>query len=151
MVTGQKGDKVSTQRLLHPLSSIPLKFMSRSYDVNPKHLLRINRPYGLQQESNTESDFKPNTSYKESGSKVHVPWSPINAKFYEESSSDDDDSDIDDDHRERRRFTMPLTPSPSNFSSQPPHNANVIHQEVDSPISGEHNDQEQDPSVVDTS
>ena len=44
LVTGESGDKVSTQRLLHPLSKSPLKFMSRRYEVDPKHLVRINHP-----------------------------------------------------------------------------------------------------------
>ena len=52
LVTGKNGDKVSTRRLLHPLSDTPLKFMSRSYEVNPKHLVRINRPPHLAKDSN---------------------------------------------------------------------------------------------------
>ena len=142
IVTGQKGDKVSTQRLLHPLSSIPLKFMSRSYDVSPKHLIRINRPHGLEQESVKPKEFKPTSPPKDQNRQVHVPWSPINQKYYEESSSEDDDDEINDDHESRRRFVMPLTPSPSNISNQPP--ANLIdNQEIESSNS-DNNDQEHD-------
>ena len=44
LVTGKNDDKVSAQRLLHPLSDTPLKFMSRDYTIHPKHLLRIRHP-----------------------------------------------------------------------------------------------------------
>ena len=43
LVTGEKEDKVSAQRLLHPLSDMPLKFMSREYTIHPKHLQRLHR------------------------------------------------------------------------------------------------------------
>ena len=44
LVTGKEREKVITQRLLHPLSENPIKFISRKYEINPKHLHRINRP-----------------------------------------------------------------------------------------------------------
>ena len=43
LVTGREKDKVLTQRLLHPLSQDPIKFMSREYKIRPKHLQRIHR------------------------------------------------------------------------------------------------------------
>ena len=55
LVTGKNNEKVSTQRLLHPLSQTPLKFMSRRYEVDPKHLVRINRPPRLEQNPQTIS------------------------------------------------------------------------------------------------
>ena len=41
LVTGRRKDKVSAQRLLHPLSSTPIKFMSREYTSNPKHIRHV--------------------------------------------------------------------------------------------------------------
>ena len=38
LVTGKKEEKVSAQRLLHPLSTTLIKFMSRENTSNPKHL-----------------------------------------------------------------------------------------------------------------
>merc|ERR1711989_65253 len=44
LVTGKEKDKVSAQRLLHPLSDTPLKLMSREYISSPKHLRVLHRP-----------------------------------------------------------------------------------------------------------
>ena len=55
LVTGKNNEKVLTQRMLHPISQTPLKFMSRRYEVDPKHLVRINRPPRLEQNPRTIS------------------------------------------------------------------------------------------------
>ena len=120
LVTGESGDKVTTQRLLHPLSETPLKFMSRKYEVNPKHLVRINRPSHVRDKSSTaatkcteESRVSPRSVSR------RAPWNPINPRYYEDSSSDDDDDDFLGVQEDRRIFVMPLTPSIS-IQSAPP-------------------------------
>ena len=118
--------------------------MSRSYNVSPKHLLRINPPPGLVLDSSTMGDTESTTSSLTNRErKVCAPLSPVNERYYEDSSSEDDDDEIDDDHEDRRRFVMPLTPSPLNVSNQPAENVNIIHQEVKSSESEEQDDQEQ--------
>ena len=44
LVTGKDGEKVPAQGILHPLSDNPIKFMSRNYKVNLKHLITIHHP-----------------------------------------------------------------------------------------------------------
>ena len=56
LVTGREKDKVSAQRLLHPLSKDPIKFMSREYKIHPKNLHRIHRPSDLESSTSTEKE-----------------------------------------------------------------------------------------------
>ena len=149
LVTGECGDKVSTQRLLHPLSETPLKFMSRRYEVNPKHLVRINRPPHLIEESS-----KVATKYLEErrvsprSISRRASWNPVNPKYYEESSSDDDDDDFPGVQEDRRIFVMPITPSVSNQSAPqvqitPPSEASISDnedQEHEEDLPSEHSD-----------
>ena len=86
LVTGKGEGKVITQRLLHPLSETPMKFMSRKYEINPKHLHRINRP------PSSVSDYYNTEDINTVASDTHLqhksvcaPWSPVNPKYYEDS------------------------------------------------------------------
>ena len=88
LVTGREKDKVLTQRLLHPLSQDPIKFMSREYKISPKHLQRIHRPSDLESSVYTskEDDAKSwGKSYVSTPSTqvnaARKPWSPINPKY----------------------------------------------------------------------
>ena len=135
-MTGKERKKVITQRLLHPLSNNPIKFMSRKYEISPKHLHRINHPPSSISANVKKTDTKTlaSTVYPQTKSS-RTPWSPVNPKYYEEDSSDDDeDDDIDHDHREleRRFIVSPATPPPSNELDIPAQN--LVPQSLDSSI-----------------
>ena len=122
LVTGKEGDKISTQRLLHPLSDTPLKFMSREYLSNPKYLRVLHRPeispptspesrYSLVHEHSLDSNQQRKSIHKA----VVVPWSPINEKHFEEDSDDDEDDVCQEAAvRDVHRDVFPITPPPSN-------------------------------------
>ena len=142
LVTGQGKYKVVAQRLLHPLSQDPIKFMSREYEISPKHLHRIHRPPSSTSEIVKETDTKPiaSTKYPQAKSS-RTPWSPVNPKYYEdESSYDDENDDIDHDQRalERRIIVLPAIPPPSNELDLPAQN--IIPQYLDSSISSIENE-----------
>ena len=126
LVTGREKDKVLTQRLLHPLSQEPIKFMSREYKISPKHLQRIHRPPGSDLSVCKEVLTKSPASTESSATITRPPpmsakksWSPVNPKYYEDDSSDDDDENDDQEDQDDRRVqvninpTLPMTP-PSN-------------------------------------
>ena len=97
--------------------------MSRNYEINPKHLLRINCPPDLISGIYTAENARPiaNNSPLQHKS-VCARWSPVNPRHYEDTSSDDEDDDIDHDQEDRGRFILPPTPSPSNLSGLPAQN-----------------------------
>ena len=118
--------------------------MSRSYEVSPKHLLRINRPPHSVSVSDMVEINKPNASNLPLLKKlIHAPWNPVNAKYYEDSSSEDDDDEFDDNQGDRGGFVMPLTPSPSNLSGIPAQNLFIP--QSDSSISNI--DEQEDPDM----
>ena len=91
--------------------------MSRRYEVDPKHLVRINRPPRLTEDSNEVIYNHPENKYLSSSTiSRRAPWNPVNSKYYEESSSDDNDDESNEDQEDRRVFAMPLTPSTLNMS-----------------------------------
>ena len=135
-MTGKKEDKVSAQRLLHPLTQIPIKFMSREYTAHPKHLRVLHLPdqddltsetidprdslHQLSETSASSSVFPSSSTSAPSNKTVHrfrKPWSPINDRYYQEDSSDDDKDDKDQNHLEIQEAVkdriFPLTPPPS--------------------------------------
>ena len=131
LVTGKKKDKVSAQRLLHPLSDTPLKFMSHEYLSNPKHLRVVHRP----ETSPPSSLWSPNNAVPEETSSSRsrrlsphpsatiskIPWSPINEKHYETDSDDDDDDKIQRSAvRVAPQIVLPITPPPSNLTGNIP-------------------------------
>ena len=127
LVTGKKEDKVSAQRLLHPLSDTPLKFMSREYISNPKHLRVIHRPdvsppSSLSSPDSSSPVVTPSSRSRKSSphqstSVSRIPWSPINDKYYEDDSSNEDDDDQDQRPAVRviPEIILPITPPPSNL------------------------------------
>merc|ERR1712240_204538 len=103
LVTGKEKDKISAQRLLHPLSETPLKFMSREYISNPKHLRVLHRPEispptSLQSPKTVVPEEiapsrSPKVSPQPSVKVSKTPWNPINEKHFESDSDDDDEDD----------------------------------------------------------
>ena len=112
LVTGKDGEKVSAQRILHPLSDNPIKFMSRNYTVNPKHLFRIHRPEIPDQIRDIKSTYPKTVDIQRK-----KPWSPINEKHYLKDASDEEEEDDDNDcdfAQEPFVPNIPITPPPSN-------------------------------------
>ena len=100
---GKDNKKVSAHRILHPLSDNLLKFMSRNYKVNPKHLVTIHRPE-YPESVPEDLDAKP---------QIKTPWSPINEKHYEDDSSDDE-AEEDNTDQDNQELVFLMTPPPSN-------------------------------------
>ena len=109
-MTGKDDEKVSAQRLLHPLSNTLVKFMSRDYQIHLKHLQRIHRPQNSDQDTVDSSNSDQDTVVSLTSDQVTVhspkyldtinnqirkPWSQINDKFYEEDSSDEEEQEDD--------------------------------------------------------
>ena len=121
LVTGQEGEKISAQRLLHSLSKDSIKFMSREYEINPKHLQRIHHPPSLESSIFTSKETYEKSYASTTSTQVNAarkPWSPINPKYYKNDSSDDDDEDdIDHDGQDDQVLqilAIPITPPLSN-------------------------------------
>ena len=79
---------------------------------------------------------------------VRSPWSPVNPKYYEDSSSEDEEDDIDHDQGDRGRFVLPLTPSPSNLSGPPAQN--IVIPQLDSSLSDVEEQDDPDLNVLDS-
>ena len=113
LVTESDTDKVTAQRLLHPLTNVPTKIMSRTYEAHPKHLRRLYRPPSphLQDKTVTKPDLlHPKTE-------IVNKWSPINPSYLEDDSSDEEDEDntidFDDPDQPPDEEPEPITPPPS--------------------------------------
>ena len=90
MVTSKADNKVTLQRLLHPLAKSDTKFMSKEYTTDTKRLQLLHRP--------------PKTDMKQYNETLHQPghqrrtpqpvWTPTNRWFHRQRElSSDDDSD----------------------------------------------------------
>ena len=86
IVTAKENDKVSVQKILHPLSNNPAKIMSKVYTTQAKHLTTIHRPE-TPDFADTESD--DDKSF-DAPIKQISHWSPIDQRFFQNDDSDDD-------------------------------------------------------------
>ena len=94
IVTAKENDKVSVQKILHPLSANPAKIMSKVYTTPSKHLTTIHRP-----EIPSDDDYESEEEEKVVNNvpaKQNSSWNPIDRRFYQ-SDSDSDMSDDDND------------------------------------------------------
>ena len=94
LVTDSSPQKVTAQRLIHPLTEAPTKIMSRVYESHPKHLRRLHRPPSPHPNTNTHREYKPLSSPRLSRPSR---WSPVNPKYFEDDSTDDEDEDFTPD------------------------------------------------------
>ena len=86
LVTAATPSSVTSQRIPHPLSSAPTKFMSKSYTTHPKHTRILYSPPSVVLPKTTEPVLCP-------PSPANKPWSPTPRAFWE-SDSDDDEYEV---------------------------------------------------------
>ena len=104
MVTGVEADRVSAQKILHPLSQTPVKLMGRPYTGHTKHLQLVHSPPSTLTASPSEQEVSVQSTLSRSPSSDYITgqspnrrslWSPVNEDFYNEESTDDNDDDDD--------------------------------------------------------
>ena len=87
LVTAATPTSVTAQKLLHPVSSSPTKFMSKSYVTHPKHTSVLYSPPAVTLPNVLEPALPPLSST------AKKPWSPTPEAFW---ATDSDDDDFDD-------------------------------------------------------
>ena len=93
IVTSKHDDEVGVQKLLHPLSKAPPKFMGKIHNTKQKLLHTVHRPMHPKVEGR-ESSSKSASNCPKEKVKQKLSWTPINPKFF----NDDDDDESDDDN-----------------------------------------------------
>ena len=89
LVPAKMKDKISVQKILHPLSKEPAKIMSKVYTTRPKHLTTIHRP---EMPATEDCEIENNEiAINDNPIKEKSQWSPIDQRFYQDDDSDDED------------------------------------------------------------
>ena len=87
LVTAATPTSVTAQKILHPVSSNPTKFMSKSYVTHPKHTRVLHSPPTVTLPNVLEPALPPLSST------AKKPWSPTPEAFWDTDSDDDDFDD----------------------------------------------------------
>ena len=74
LVTKSAPEQVTVQRVLHPTTEQPTKFMSRQYVTQPKRLQLLHRPPIMPPNLPNQPDIQTSPP-------TIQPWSPINSRF----------------------------------------------------------------------
>ena len=92
LVTAAMPTSVTAQKILHPVSNNPTKFMSKTYVTHPKHTRVLHSPPSVPLPKVTEPVLPPlSCTTKE-------PWSPTPKAFWDSDSEDDNCEDYSTSH-----------------------------------------------------
>ena len=106
LVTDTKREDVTVQRILHPLTDIPTKLMSKPYVIKAKLLKPIHQPRLQGHEDNSEKE--ENKTKCKSNVKTTETWNPFNQNFYYDKDSDDEEPQQQLNRRNKQTKTLKI-------------------------------------------
>ena len=96
IVTSKEGENINMQKVIHPLSMVPTKLASKSYNTRQKYVTLTHRPESMQDQEENDIECNAKKSIqKPKYLKSSNNWSPINSQFFNgDETSDSEDEDI---------------------------------------------------------